>query len=134
MVYRSDNIEFEFAVRRCLEDPRIDLDAFDTGAIEGSECGDYTSLFASARGSVDEKVWEVGTLCLDGESLGGGFGDIRLDHKPDYEDARTVPRDMLGSLTFEADICRPEAPCWHLIFNSSMGVVMVVEDAGCSTK
>lgn len=41
------NVEFEFAIRRGLEDTGVDLDLFYTGAVELLECRNNASLFTS---------------------------------------------------------------------------------------
>lgn len=64
MVYGGYDVEFELAVRGGLEDARVDLDLFDTGAVELFEGSDNAGLFASARGAIDEEMWEVAALCL----------------------------------------------------------------------
>jgi hypothetical protein len=47
-----------------LEDTRIDLDLLNAGAIKLFEGCDYASLFAGARRSIYEEMWEVTALCL----------------------------------------------------------------------
>jgi hypothetical protein len=61
----GDNVEFELAVRRGLEDARVDFDLFDARAVELFERGDDAGLLAGAGGSVDEEVGEVAALGLD---------------------------------------------------------------------
>lgn len=69
MVYGSDDVEFEFAVRGSLEDARVDLDLFDTGAVKLFECGDYARLLSCAGRTVYEQMWEVAALCLHNVAL-----------------------------------------------------------------
>ena len=64
MVYRGDNIEFEFPVTRGLEDSCVDLDLLDSGAVEFFESRDNPRFLACARWSVYKEVREVATLCL----------------------------------------------------------------------
>jgi len=58
------NVEFQLAVRGGLEDTRIDFYLLDTRAEKGAEGGCYPSLFACARGTVDEEMGEVTAVCL----------------------------------------------------------------------
>lgn len=60
----GDNVEFELAVRRGLEDARVDFDLFDAGAVELFEGGDDACFLACSRGAVDEQVGKVTALCL----------------------------------------------------------------------
>jgi hypothetical protein len=64
VVYGGDDIEFEFAIRGCLEHARIDLDLLDTGAVELLERCDDACLLPSARGPIDEEMWEITALSL----------------------------------------------------------------------
>ena len=64
MVYRRHDVEFELAVRRRLEDARVDFDLFGAGAVEGFQEAEDTGFFASARGPVEEEVREVAAVCL----------------------------------------------------------------------
>lgn len=64
MVYGSDNVEFELAVRGSLEDTCIDFDLFNTGAIEFFEGCDDTRLLTCSRRAVYEEMGEVAALCL----------------------------------------------------------------------
>lgn len=48
-----DDIEFDLAIRGGLEDARVDLDLFDTGAVELLQGGDNAGLFSGARRAVD---------------------------------------------------------------------------------
>ena len=73
MVYGSDDVEFEFAVRGGLEDACVDLDLFDTGAVELFECGDYARLLSCAGRTVYEEMWEVATLRLHNVALVAAF-------------------------------------------------------------
>jgi hypothetical protein len=61
----GDNVELELAVRRGLEDARVDFDLFDAWAVELFERGDDAGLLAGTRGAVDEEVGEVAALGLD---------------------------------------------------------------------
>jgi hypothetical protein len=64
VVYGSDDVEFEFAVRRGLEDARVDFDLLDTRTVELFQRGDYARFLPRAGRAIDEKMWEVTTLCL----------------------------------------------------------------------
>ena len=59
-----DNIEFELSIRRCLEDPGINLDLFYARTVELSESRYDTSLLTGARGSVYEQMRKVSALRL----------------------------------------------------------------------
>jgi hypothetical protein len=69
VVYGSDNVEFEFTVRGGLEDACIDLDLFDTGAIEFFECCNNARLLSCAGRAIYEEMWEVAALCLHNDAL-----------------------------------------------------------------
>jgi hypothetical protein len=71
VVYRSDDVEFEFAVCRGLEDARVDLDLLDTGAIQLLECCDDARLLACAGRTVYKEMWKVTALCLRDRMLAG---------------------------------------------------------------
>ena len=62
----GDDVEFELAVRRRLEDAGVDFDLLDAGAVEGAEGGDDAGLLAGAGRAVHEEVREVGGLGLEG--------------------------------------------------------------------
>lgn len=59
MVYGGDNVELQLAVRSRLEDTRIDLDLFDSRAVELFERRNDAGLLSGARRAVDEQVGEV---------------------------------------------------------------------------
>ena len=42
------DVEFQLAVRGRLEDPGVDFDLFDAGAVQGAEGGDDAGFFAGA--------------------------------------------------------------------------------------
>jgi hypothetical protein len=65
VVYGCDDVEFELAVRGCLEDTGVDLDLLDTRAVEFFERCYDTRLLACTRRSIDQKMREVTALCLD---------------------------------------------------------------------
>ena len=71
VVYGGDDVELEFAVRRGLEDARVDLDLLDTGTVHLLERCDDARLFACARRAVYEEMWKVTALCLRGRMLAG---------------------------------------------------------------
>jgi hypothetical protein len=58
------DVELELAIRRSLEDARIDLDLFDAGPIELFESRDDAGLLACTGGAIDKEMWEVAALCL----------------------------------------------------------------------
>jgi hypothetical protein len=64
VVYGSDDVEFELAVRRGLEDACVDLDFFDTRAVEFFQRSDDARLLSCTGGSVHEEMWKVAALCL----------------------------------------------------------------------
>ena len=49
VINRRDNVELEFPVTRRLEDSGVDLDLFNSGAVQFLECRDNSSLFACTR-------------------------------------------------------------------------------------
>jgi hypothetical protein len=64
MVVGWDDVEFELAVARCLEDSTVDLDLLYTRAVEcAKSCCDSCLLARSGR-AVDQKMWEVSALRL----------------------------------------------------------------------
>jgi len=63
------DVEFEFAIRSCLKDTRIDLDLLDTGTVELLEGCNDARLLASARWTVYEEMWEVTALRLKNVTL-----------------------------------------------------------------
>jgi hypothetical protein len=69
VVYGSDDVEFEFAVRGGLEDACVDLDLFDTGTVEFFECCNNARLLSCARRAIYEEMWEVAALCLHNVAL-----------------------------------------------------------------
>jgi hypothetical protein len=73
VVYGCYNVEFEFAIGSGLENARVDLDLFDTRAIEFFEGCDDASLFAGTGWTVYEEMWEVAALCL--------WKDVRLEDR-----------------------------------------------------
>jgi len=76
MVYGRDDIEFEFAARSRLEDPRINFYLFDAGTVEFFESCYDARLLACARGAIDEKMGKVTALSLGREvSIEVGFGE-----------------------------------------------------------
>lgn len=64
MVDRCDDIEFDFFVGRGEEDARVDLDLFDTGAVESFKGADDASFLAGAGWAIDEEMRKVSRLCL----------------------------------------------------------------------
>lgn len=64
VIYGGDNIEFELSIRSSLENACVDLDLFDTGAVQFFQRSYNPGLLASARGSVDEQMWEISALSL----------------------------------------------------------------------
>lgn len=64
MVDGRDDVEFELAIRGCLEDASVDFNFFDARAVEFFESRDDAGFFASTGRAVDEEVWEVAGLCL----------------------------------------------------------------------
>lgn len=64
MIYRGNNVEFEFAVRGRLEDTRVNLDFLDTGPIEFFERRNNARLLACSGRAVYEEMWEVTALRL----------------------------------------------------------------------
>lgn len=64
MIHGCDNVEFEFAVRGCLENARINLDLLNAGTVELAEGGDNAGFLAGTGWSVDEEVGEVAALGL----------------------------------------------------------------------
>lgn len=77
MIYGGDNVEFELAVRCGLEDTRIDLDLFDTRAIEFFEGCDDARFLACSRRAVYEEMREVAALCLACNVLGASHMHAR---------------------------------------------------------
>jgi hypothetical protein len=69
VVYGSDDVEFEFAVRRGLEYARVDLDLLDTWTVELFQRGDDARFLPGTGRTIDEKMWEVTALCLEGRAL-----------------------------------------------------------------
>lgn len=54
MVDRGDNVEFELAIGRGLEDSCVDFDLFDAGTVKFAEGCNDTSLLACSRWTVDK--------------------------------------------------------------------------------
>jgi hypothetical protein len=71
-----------------LEDAGIDFDFFDTGTVEFFEGGYDAGLFASAGGPVDQEVWEVARLCLDGGKWWGLKGERMGNSRESGDDQR----------------------------------------------
>lgn len=81
MIDGSDNVEFEFTVRGGLEDTCINLDLFDTRAVEFFESCNNARLLACAGRPVHEEMWEVAALrlasaMLDAKCLVGNLFDF----------------------------------------------------------
>ena len=64
MVDGGDDVEFELAGGRGLEDAGVDFDLLGARTVEGAERGEDAGLFAGAAGAVEEEVGEVGGGCL----------------------------------------------------------------------
>jgi len=68
MVVGRDDVELELAVARCLKDSAVDLNFLYTSAVEfAKSCCDSRLLAGSGR-TVDQKMWEVSALRLEGVS------------------------------------------------------------------
>lgn len=66
MINGGNDVKFQFAVRRRLEDARVDFDLFDTRTVELFEGCDNPRLLASAGGTINEEMREVAALRLKG--------------------------------------------------------------------
>jgi len=53
MVYGGDDVEFQFAARRCLKDARIDLNLLGTGTVECTQSGKDAGFLASTTGPIE---------------------------------------------------------------------------------
>ena len=77
VVDRSDDIEFEFAVGRGLEDSGVDLDLLHSWPIQLLQRRHDPSLFPSPRGTIHEQMWKVSALRLGGLQVSNGAPAIR---------------------------------------------------------
>ncbi len=64
MVDGSDDVEFQFSVRGCLEHAGINFNLFDAWAVEFFQGCDDAGFLPGARGPVYEEMREITALCL----------------------------------------------------------------------
>lgn len=113
MIVRGHDIEFEFAVRCCLEDTAVNLDLFDTGTIEGAQSCRDAGLFAGTRRAVDEEVRKVSALSLLQRLSREQSGEGPLQGKLLREsgDGQTGCDGSLKLPVTEVDACLRAMPC-----------------------
>jgi len=59
-----NNVELEFAIGTGGEHSGVDFDFLHAGAVQFFERGDYASLLAGSRWSIDEQMGEISAGCL----------------------------------------------------------------------